>query len=118
MELISIEINERLSRFVLKMLCFVISWFFYKFRKNSLKNYGICPTHYLSAPALHWDAMLNMKKVEVLLTSDADMYFLFEKGMRDRVCYISKRYSQANNKFLKSYDPNLSKDWSWKLWLI
>ena len=24
---------------------------FEKFRNNSLKNYGLCPSHYLSAPA-------------------------------------------------------------------
>ena len=33
---------------------------FEKFRNNSLKNYGVCPSHYLSATALSWDAMLNM----------------------------------------------------------
>ena len=33
------------------------------FRNNSLKNYGFCPSHYLSAPALSWGAMLNMTKV-------------------------------------------------------
>ena len=33
------------------------------------------------------------------------MYLFFEKGMRDEVFYISKRYSTANNKYLKSYDP-------------
>ena len=37
---------------------------FEKFRNNSLKNYGLCPSHYLSAPLLSWDAMLNMTKVE------------------------------------------------------
>ena len=25
-------------------------------RSNSLKNYRLCPSHYLSAPALYWDA--------------------------------------------------------------
>ena len=35
--------------------------------------------HYLSAPALSWDAMLNMKKVKLELISDANMYFFFEK---------------------------------------
>ena len=28
-----------------------------KFRNTSLKDYGLCPSHYLSAPALNWDAM-------------------------------------------------------------
>ena len=35
---------------------------FEKFRNNSTKNYGLCPSHYLSAPAFSWDAMLNMAK--------------------------------------------------------
>ena len=29
---------------------------FENFRNNSLKNYGLCPSHYLSQPALSWDA--------------------------------------------------------------
>ena len=33
---------------------------FEKFRNNSLKNYGLCPSHYLSEPVLSWNAMLNM----------------------------------------------------------
>ena len=33
------------------------------------------------------------------------MYLLFERGMRARVSYISKRYSTANNKYLKCDDP-------------
>ena len=33
------------------------------------------------------------------------MYLLSGKGIRDRVSYISKRYSKANNKYLKSFDP-------------
>ena len=49
--------------------------------------------------------MLNIKKVELDLVLDPDMYLFFEKGMRGRDPYISKRYSNANNKYLKSYDP-------------
>ena len=37
---------------------------FEKIRNKSLTNYGLCPSHYLSAPGLSWDAILNMKKVE------------------------------------------------------
>ena len=77
---------------------------FENFRNNSLKNYGLCPSHYLSTQALSWDAMLNMTKVELELISDADMYLSFEKRMRGGVSRVSKRYSKANNKYLKSYD--------------
>ena len=59
----------------------------------------------MSAPALSWGAMLSMKKVKLELTSDEDMYLFFERGMRGRVSYISKRYSKASNKYLKSYEP-------------
>ena len=33
------------------------------------------------------------------------MHIFFEKGIRDIIYYISNRYSRANNKYLKSYDP-------------
>ena len=33
------------------------------------------------------------------------MYVSFENGMRNRVSYVSNRYSKLNNKYLKSYDP-------------
>ena len=55
---------------------------FEQFRNNSLKNYGLRPSHYLSTPTLSWDGMLNMPKVELELTSGANMYIFFEKGMR------------------------------------
>ena len=49
--------------------------------------------------------MLNMTKVKLELISDPDMYIFFENSMRGGVSYISNRYSKANNKYLKSYDP-------------
>ena len=33
---------------------------FKKFRNNSLKNYGLYPSHYLSALGSNWNAMLKM----------------------------------------------------------
>ena len=50
---------------------------FEKFRNNSLTNYGLFPSHYLS---VSWDAIVNMTKVDLELISDADMYLLFEKA--------------------------------------
>ena len=77
---------------------------FENFRNSSLKNYGIYPSHYLNAPGLTWDTMFNMTRIELELISDANMYLFFEKGIRDGVFYISKRYSKASNKYLKSYE--------------
>ena len=45
--------------------------------------------------------MLNMTKVDLELISDAEMYLFFKKGVRDRVSYISKRYSKVSNMYLK-----------------
>ena len=78
---------------------------FEKFRNNSLKNYGLCPRHYLSAPALSWDAMLNMTKTEFEIIPDSDMFMFFEKFMKGGVFGISNRYTKASNSYLKSYDP-------------
>ena len=78
---------------------------FKKFRSNSLKNYGLFPCHYLSALTLNWDAMLNMTKAVVEFITNLYMYIFFEKGTRNRVSYISNRFSKANQKYLKCYDP-------------
>ena len=78
---------------------------FEKFRNNSLKYYGLCPNHHLSAPTLNWDAMLNMTKIKLEFISDPEIHIFFEKGMRVRVSYSSNRYRKASNKYLKSYDP-------------
>ena len=79
---------------------------FEKFRNSSLKNYGFFPGHYFSAPALSWDAMFNMTKLELEFFQDRDIYILFEKGTTGGASYICNRYSKANNKYLKAYDPN------------
>ena len=87
--------------FYLKCDVLLLADVFEKFRNNSLKNYGLCPSHYLSAPALSWNAMLNMTKFKLIPSHD--MYIIL--GMRVGVSYISNRYSKANNKYLKSCDP-------------
>ena len=68
--------------------------FLKKFRNNRLNNYRLSPSHYLSAPAISWDAMLNTIKVELGLIPDTDMLILFQKSMRGGVSCISNQYSQ------------------------
>ena len=36
------------------------------------------------------------------------MYLFIEKGLRERIPYIAKRYSKANNKYMKNYDAKKS----------
>ena len=78
---------------------------FEKFRNNSLKNYGLSTSHYLSAPGLNWEAMLKMTKIKLELIIDPTMHIFLEKGVRGGVSYIFNGYSKTNNKYLNSYDP-------------
>ena len=77
---------------------------FEKFINTCLNYYGLDPCHYFSSSGLAWDAMLKMTEIELELISDIDMHLFIEKGMRGGISYIAKRYSKANNKYMKDYD--------------
>ena len=70
-----------------------------------LKFYKVDHCQYFSSPGLSWDAMLKMTGVELEKTPNIDMYLFIEKGLRGGFSYITKRYSKANNKYMKNYDP-------------
>ena len=46
-----------------------------------------------------------MTGVRLKKIADIDMYLFIEKGLKGGISYISKRYSKANNKYMKNYDP-------------
>ena len=75
-----------------------------KFVDTCLKLYGLDPCHYFSSPGLSWDAMLKMTGMRLEKIVDIDMYLFIEKGLRGGTSYIAKKYSEANNKYLKDYD--------------
>ena len=83
---------------------------FEKFRDLCLKNYGLDPAHYYTAPGLAWDAMLKMTKINLELLSDVDKLLMIEKGIRGGISIISNRYGKANNKYMKDFnEKELSK---------
>ena len=74
---------------------------FEKFIKICFNYYGLDPCHYFSSSKFSWNAMLKMTGIKLDLISDIDMHLFIEKAMRGG---ISKRYSKANNKYLRCYD--------------
>ena len=83
-----------------------------KFEKKTMKDYHYlhlkCDVLFLADIRNRFELGYNAQyvKVDVELIADADMYLFSEKGMRVKVSYISKGYSKANKKYLKSYNSN------------
>ena len=79
---------------------------FENFRKTCLKHYNLDPAHYYTSPGLAWDACLKETGQELELLHDYDMLMMFEKGIRGGMTHISKRYAEANNKYMKDFNPD------------
>ena len=79
---------------------------FENFRKTCLKHYKLDPAYYYTSPGLAWDACLKETGQELELLCDYDMLMMFERGIRGGMTHIAKRYSEANNKYMKDYDPD------------
>ena len=75
---------------------------FENFRKTCLKHYKLDPCHYFTAPGLAWDACLKETKQDLELLKDYDVLMMFERGIRGGISHISKRYAEANNKYMKN----------------
>ncbi|XP_050505390.1 uncharacterized protein LOC126883768 [Diabrotica virgifera virgifera] len=78
---------------------------FENFRKICHKEYNLDPCHYITAPALSWDAMLRYTEIELELLTDVDMVHFLKKGVRGGVAQCSKREAVANNQYVPNYDP-------------
>ena len=76
---------------------------FEKFIDKCLKFSGLDPCHYFSSPRLSWDAMLKMTGVR--LKKLWTLTCIYSKGLRGGISYTAKRYSKANNEYIKNYDP-------------
>ena len=77
---------------------------FEAFRKPCLRDYGLDPCWYLTAPAFAWDSMLKMTRVKLELLKDSDMHQFFEKQIRGGVSTAFHRFAKENNKYMKYFD--------------
>ena len=77
---------------------------FKKFFYACLDYYRLDFCHYFSSPELSWDAMIKKTGIELEVVSDTDMHLFIEKGMREGISYIAKRFSKGNNKSMQFYD--------------
>ena len=90
----------------LKSDVLLLSDVFENFRKTCLKHYKLDPAHYYTSAGLAWDACLKETGQELQLLHDYDMLMMIEKGIRGGITHISKRYAEANNKYMKTYNPD------------
>ena len=81
---------------------------FENFRKTCLKHYQLDPTYYFTSPHLAWHACLKETGQQLELLYDYDMLMMIERGIRGGISHISKRYAEANNPYMKSYNPEKS----------
>ena len=79
---------------------------FKNFKDKCIEIYKLDPAHYVSAPALAWQACLKKTKIKLELITDYDMLLMFEKGIRGGICQATYRYAKANNKYMKNYNKN------------
>ncbi|CAH3146286.1 unnamed protein product, partial [Porites lobata] len=90
----------------LKSDVLLLSDVFENFRKTCLKHYKLDPAHYYTSPGLSWDACLKETGQKLQLLNDYDMLMMIEKGIRGGISHITKRYAEANNKYMKGYNPD------------
>ena len=79
---------------------------FENFRATCFHHYNLDPAYYYTSPGLAWDACLKEIVQELQLLHDYDMLMMFERDIRGGITHISKRYAEANNKYMDNYDPS------------
>ena len=80
---------------------------FENFRDVCLKNYGLDPAWYYTAPGLAWDAALKITGIKLEFLTDPDMLLMIKKGIRGGISVITNRRGKANNPYMREkYNKN------------
>ena len=84
----------------LKMDVILLANVFKAFRNVCLKNYGLDPAHFYTAPGLAWKACLKKTRIHLELLLDPDMPLMFQRGIRRGVTQSVNRWAKANNPYM------------------
>ena len=77
------------------------------YRDVTRKSYNLDPLHFLTAPALSFQAALKYTDIKLELLTDMDMLNFIVKGLRGGMAYIAKRKAETkDNKNLLYLDKN------------
>ncbi|CAG8694219.1 3918_t:CDS:2, partial [Racocetra fulgida] len=77
-----------------------------------LKDDGLDPSHYVSAPGMFNDSLYKSSRAELKLMTDKDEYLMVENGIRGGMTMASHRYAKSNNLQCPDYDPSKLKSWT------
>ena len=76
--------------------------------------FGLEATKFVSLPGIAFNAALKKTKVELDLLSDNDQYLFINSSIKGGVTQICKKYSEANNKYMKkNFNPSLPSKYLW-----
>ena len=68
---------------------------FETFRKLSLEQDGLEPVHFISLPALSFQSAFKMTNEEIHLLQDANLYNLFERGIRGGLTFVNVHHMKS-----------------------
>ena len=91
----------------LKTNVILLASVFEAFRKVCLKNYGLVPVHFYTAPGLVWKACLKKTRIQLKLLLDPDILLMFERGIRGGITQSINRWAKANCPYMgPEFVPN------------
>ena len=96
---------------------------FEAFRKVCLKNYGLDPDHFYTAPGLAWKACLKKTRIRLELLLDPDILLMFKRGNRggftqsidglNPIIHMCSNFDpNLPTKYLQYLDANNLYDWA------